>query len=172
MYIKEKNIRAYHITRPETVKTMVEFKANIADPRNGKTYQTVVSGHHANSLIGKVIGDEFDGIFVGLPGYKLVLTGGSDKQGFPMRKDLMGTQRKKVLVAESTGFQAKLKQKKRKAVNTKQGREKMMGGVRRRKTLRGNTISPEIIQVNMRITSYGPKEITEMLQAKKEPKKE
>lgn len=150
---------------------MVEFKANIADPRSGKTYQTVVSGHHANSLIGKVIGDEFDGIFVGLPGYKLVLTGGSDKQGFPMRKDLLGTQRKMILVSRSTGFQAKLKQKKRKPVNTKPGRERMMEGVRRRKAFRGNTISPEIIQINMRITSYGPKEIGEMLKIKEEQTK-
>jgi len=150
---------------------MVEFKANIADPRSGKTVQTVVSGHHANSLIGKVIGDEFDGIFVGLPGYKLVLTGGSDKQGFPMRKDLQGTLRKKILIAKSTGFQAKLRQKKRKAVNTKPGRWNMMDGVRQRKNVRGNTISPEIMQINMRITSHGPKAIEEMLKAKEESNK-
>jgi small subunit ribosomal protein S6e len=150
---------------------MVEFKANIADPRTGKTFQTVVSGHHANSLIGKVIGDEFDGIFVGLPGYKLVLTGGSDKQGFPMRKDLQGTLRKKVLVAKSTGYRAKLKQKKKKPVNTEPGRWNMMEGVRKRKSFRGNTISPEIMQINMRITSHGPKAIEEMLKVKEEQAK-
>ena len=150
---------------------MVEFKANISDPMTGKTYQTTVSGHHANSLIGKVIGDEFDGIFVGLPGYKLILTGGSDKQGFPMRKDLRGTMRKKVLVSKSTGFQAKHKQKKKKPVNTKAGREKKMSGVRRRKNLRGNTISPEIIQINMKITSHGPKAIEDMLKVKEEQDK-
>lgn len=150
---------------------MVEFKANIADPRTGKTFQTVVAGHHANSLIGKVIGDEFDGIFVGLPGYKLVLTGGSDKQGFPMRKDLQGTLRKKVLVAKSTGYRAKLKQKKKKPVNTEPGRWNMMEGVRKRKSFRGNTISPEIMQINMRITSHGPKAIEEMLKVKEEQAK-
>ncbi len=46
---------------------MVQFTAVISDPKSKKSYQTVVSGHHANSLIGTKIGDEFDGIFVGLP---------------------------------------------------------------------------------------------------------
>jgi small subunit ribosomal protein S6e len=153
------------------VNTMVEFKANISDPKTGKTYKTVVSGHHANSLIGKGIGDEFDGIFVGLPGYKLFLTGGSDKEGFPMRRDLSGTGRRKIMIAKSSGFRAKLKQKKKKPVNTEAGRFPMMHGVRKRKSVRGNTISAEIIQINMRITSYGPKEITEMLKIKEEQQK-
>ena len=46
---------------------MVEFKAVIADVKNGKSYQTMVSGQHANRLMGMKIGDEFDGLFR-LPG--------------------------------------------------------------------------------------------------------
>jgi small subunit ribosomal protein S6e len=88
-----------------------------------------------------------------------------------MRKGLQGSMRKKVLVASSTGFQAKLKQKKRKPVKTKPGRENMMEGVRRRKTVRGNTISPEIIQINMKITSHGPKNIEEVLKVKDDKEK-
>ena len=153
------------------VNTMVEFKANISDPKTSKTFKTVVSGHHANSLIGKVMGDEFDGIFVGLPGYKLVLMGGSDKEGFPMRRDLGGTGRRKILIAKSSCFHARLKQKKKKPVNTKAGRYPMMHGVRKRKSVRGNTISAEIMQINMRITSYGPKDISEMLKIKDEQQK-
>lgn len=57
---------------------MVEFEVVISDPKNGKSYQTKVEGHHANSLIGKRINDEVDGIFVNLPGYKLRISGGSD----------------------------------------------------------------------------------------------
>ena len=124
---------------------MVEFKAIIADPKTGKTYQTVVSGHHANSLIGKKIGDEFDGIFVSLPGYKLNLTGGSDKDGFPMRKDIHGMKRRKVLLSNGKGFHA-----------TKPG-------MRKRKNICGDTISPDIIQVNMKISSYGSKPIGDAL---------
>jgi small subunit ribosomal protein S6e len=126
---------------------MVEFKAVIADPKAGKTYQTTVSGHHANSLIGKKIGDEFDGIFVSLPGYKLILTGGSDKDGFPMRKDIHGMKRRKVLLSESTGFSA------------------LKPGMRKRKSICGDTISPDIIQVNMKITSYGSKPIEDALKS-------
>lgn len=128
--------------------SMVEFKAVIADPKTGKTYQAAVSGHHANSLIGKRIGDEFDGIFVSLPGYKLILTGGSDKDGFPMRKGVHGMKRRKVLLSNGKGFSA-----------TKPG-------MRKRKSICGDTISPDIVQVNMKITSFGSKPIGDALKQK------
>src|SRR3990172_7834963 len=105
---------------------MVDFKATINDPKTGKSHMAAVTGHQANSLIGKHIGDEFDGIFVGLPGYKLVLTGGSDGQGFPMRKDLDGNRRRKVLVSDSKGFNPP------------------RHGQRRRKSYRGRTVSQDI----------------------------
>jgi small subunit ribosomal protein S6e len=131
---------------------MAEFKAVISDPKSGKTYQAVVSGQHANSLVGKKIGDEFDGIFVSLPGYKLVVTGGSDKDGFPMRKELQGTRRRKLLISKSQGFRPKDK------------------GVRRRKSVRGNTISTDTIQINMKITTYGSKPIEDALKQTEENK--
>ena len=103
-------------------------------------------------MIGKKIGDEFDGIFVSLPGFKLILTGGSDKNGFPMRKDIHGMKRHKILVSKGLGFKPD------------------KPGKRKRKTLCGDTISPDIIQVNMKITSYGSKSIENLL--KQEDKKE
>jgi small subunit ribosomal protein S6e len=124
---------------------MVEFKTVISDPKSGRTYQWEVTGHRANSLVGKRIGDEVDGIFVGLPGYKLVVTGGSDKQGFPMRREVPGPRRRKILITEGVGFHPKDK------------------GVRSRKSIRGNTISPEIVQVNMSITFHGSKSIEDLL---------
>ena len=36
---------------------MVDFKVVVNDTKNGKSYQIPVTGHHANSLIGKKIGD-------------------------------------------------------------------------------------------------------------------
>jgi small subunit ribosomal protein S6e len=131
---------------------LAEFKAVINDPKDGKSYQAPVSGHHANSLIGKKIGDVIDGIFVGLPGYKLQITGGSDKDGFPMRKDLPGPRRKKLLVSKSTGFNPS------------------EGGLRRKKNMRGNTIAPDTLQVNLKVTSHGMKPVAELI--KKEEKKE
>jgi len=130
---------------------MAEFKAVVNDPKDGKSYQTTVGGQHANSLIGKRIGDVVDGIFVGLPGYKLQIMGGSDKDGFPMRKDLPGPRRKKLMVSDSIGFNAK------------------EGGLRRRKNFRGNTISPETLQINMMVTAHGMKPVSELI--KKEEKK-
>ena len=69
---------------------MVEFKVVISDPKSGHSYTREVSGPHANALVGKRLKEEVDGIFVDLPGYKLQITGGSDKDGFPMRSDLPG----------------------------------------------------------------------------------
>lgn len=131
---------------------MAEFRAVVSDPKDGRSYQVTVSGHHANSLIGKKIGDVIDGIFVGLPGYKLQITGGSDKDGFPMRKDLPGPRRKKLLISGGVGFRP------------------TRGGLRRRKNVRGNTIAPDTLQVNMKVTQHGMKPISELL--KKEEKKQ
>src|SRR3989344_2742013 len=57
----------------------------------GKSYQTEKDA----PLAGKKIGDVFEGSLIGLPGYKLAITGGSDKSGFPMRNDIEGQARKK-----------------------------------------------------------------------------
>ena len=124
---------------------MVEFKAIINDVKTGKSYNVAVSGHHANSLIGKNVGEVIDGIFVGLPGYKLKITGGSDGNGPPMRKDLPGNKRRMLLMSESLGFHEKYP------------------GQRRRVAIRGCTISSEIVQINMAVSEYGPKSIEDTM---------
>ena len=101
---------------------MVDFKVIVNDTKNGKSHQVQVSGHHANSLIGKKIGDEVDGIFISLPGYKLQITGGTDKDGFSMRTDLPGMGRRRLLLSKSKSFNA------------------AEGGMRKKKSVRGNTI--------------------------------
>lgn len=131
---------------------MVEFKAVINDVKTGKSYQVPVAGHHANSLIGKKIGDVVDGIFVSLPGYKLTIAGGSDKDGVPMRSDLPGVRRKNILLSDGIGFAAPA------------------DGMRRRKLVRGNTISPETTQINMTISAVGSKTVEELLPKKEEKK--
>jgi len=123
---------------------MVEFKAVINDAKSGKSHNVAVTGHHANSLIGKSIGEVVDGIFVGLPGYKLKITGGSDKNGTPMRKDLPGNKRRRILLSESLGFHP------------------VSDGQRRRKTIRGRAVSSEVTQINMVVENYGPKSIEDM----------
>ena len=132
--------------------TMPEFKVDISE--GSEAHQVTVSGHHANSLIGKKIGDEVDGIFVSLPGYKLQVTGGSDSDGFVMRKDIPGISRRKILLTKSVGF--------------KPGDR----GVRRRKTVCGNTISLNTSQINMKVIESGSKPMKELLEAAQEEKDE
>ena len=89
-----------------------EFVAvvNDTDPKNGgKSYSLKISGNNHAQLLGKKIGDTVDGIFVGegeqtLSGFKLQITGGSDKTGTPLRRDLEGGRRQAILVTRSTGF--------------------------------------------------------------------
>ena len=139
------------------VLVMVEFKTVVSDPKSGETYQWDVKGHHANSLVGKRIGDEVDGIFVSLPGYKLVVTGGTDHAGFSMRRDIEGSRLKRILTAKSTGYRSRTRHKNRhKPLRYEKG-------MRKRIVVRGNTISPEITQINMRISSHGSKPIDDLL---------
>lgn len=133
---------------------MVEFKVVVNDVKTGRSHSIQVSGHHANSLIGKKIGDEVDGIFVSLPGYKLEITGGTDKDGFSIRSDLPGMRRRRLLLTKGQGFKPKEK------------------GLRRKKSVHGNTISQNIVQINMRITKYSSKSIEELLNIEKEGKEE
>jgi len=133
---------------------MVEFKVVINDIKNGKSHQVQVSGHHANSLIGKKIGDEVDGIFVQLPGYKLILTGGTDKTGFPMRKDFPGMGRRRLLLSKSKGFKSK------------------EHGLRRKKSIRGNTVNQDIVQINMKVAKYSSKPIDKLIIKEKKDEKE
>lgn len=127
---------------------MAEFEVVISDPKDGNSYQTKVDGHHANSLIGKKVGDEVDGIFVNLPGYKLKITGGSDIDGFPMKKNIPGPGRRKVLAKGGVGFRGLNK------------------GRKSKKTLRGNTISNEMTQINMKVIEHGPKGIKDLFEEK------
>lgn len=124
---------------------MVEFKVVVNDVKSGRSYQIPVSGAHANSLIGKKIGDEVDGIFVSLPGYRLKITGGTDKDGFPMRPDLPGMGKRRLLLSGGVGYRPDRK------------------GKRKKKMVRGNTVSADIVQINMKVVKYGTKPIDELL---------
>ncbi len=129
---------------------MVDFKVVVADTKEGKCFQVPVSGTHANVLVRKRIGEEVDGMFLGLPGYKVQITGGSDKDGFTMRPEINSAGRKRILATESIGY-----------------RPKDYHGKREKKSFRGNEISPDITQINVKVTTYGPKPVAELLAATK-----
>ena len=126
---------------------MVEFKTVISDPKEKRAYQKVISEDKSNALVGKSVGEEIDGIFLDLPGYRLKITGGSDGSGVPLRGDIDGNQRRKLLIRESVGFHP------------------VRHGQRRRKLIRGRNLSSEVSQINLKILEYGPKSIEELLQS-------
>ena len=123
----------------------------------GKSTVKEVKDSDANPLLGLIIGQETDASVVGLEG-KIKITGGSDKSGVPMRPDVLGGSRKRVLLSKGVGMQDTEK------------------GLRKRKLLRGNTISEEIYQINTKfdgeIKVEEPKKEEKPKEAPKEKPKE
>lgn len=100
-----------------------------AEAFKSKAFQLTLEDSLSRKFIGMKIGDEIDASIIGLKG-KLVITGGSDNSGFPMRPDLPGAVKKKLLLAGPPGYHPE------------------KNGERRRKTVRGNTIDESFVQIN------------------------
>lgn len=132
---------------------MASFKFVISDPETRKSYQLEVEQSKVLGIIGKKIGEEFNGELIGLPGYVLKITGGTDKDGFPMHPSVEGSMKRKVLLSGPPCFKPKKK------------------GERRRKTVRGNTISSDIVQINVKVVKKGEKAIEELIPVKKSSEK-
>ena len=111
---------------------------------DGQTFQT--EQDYPSQITGKQIGETFDGGIIGLEGYKLEITGGSDKDGFPMRETVEGSARKKMLLKDGQGIQQE------------------EDGQRRRKSVRGNTVSEAIQQLNTQVKEQGSKTVKEHLE--------
>jgi len=118
---------------------MAEFKLVIGDPKSGKCHQIVVSGDNANVFIGKKIGDKINGESIDMAGYEFEITGGADYCGFPMRKDLDGPMRKKILIVKGIGIRSK------------------GNGIKERRTVCGNTIHDKITQISVKVLKHGKK---------------
>jgi small subunit ribosomal protein S6e len=141
---------------------MASFKFVLS---NGQRSAQLEKDQKDSPIIGKKIGDSLDGGFLGLDGYELKITGGHDKNGFPMMKDIDGLGKRAVVLSRGTGFAARMR-KKKKLHDAKEG-------LRKRKTVRGNTISAEISQINCKIIKSGEKSFDEIFPPKqKEEKKD
>jgi small subunit ribosomal protein S6e len=119
---------------------MAEFKVVIGT-KDGKCVQREVKEAEAEKLVGKKIGEKIAGDDIGLAGYEFELTGGSDYCGFPMRKDVRGPGRKRILAVSGVGLKKKRK------------------GMRQRKTVRGNTVSDKITQINLKVLKEGKEKL-------------
>ncbi len=126
------------------------MKLVISDPKTGKAYQKELSEEEAQMFYGKKIGDKIDLSPIGLKGYVVEIRGGTDKDGFPMRPDVHGVGRKRVLISSGPGVR------------------KLKKGERRRKTVRGNTVAEDIAQLNVKVVEYGERPLEEILGGKEE----
>ena len=130
------------------------MKLVISD-KKGKAKQ--IEFEDEKSLRGLKIGGKLEGSKIGFEGYEFEIRGGSDSAGFPMRRDVQGEERKRILVTDSLGAHIKRK------------------GMRKRKTVRGNTVSISTAQLNLYVIKTGTKDIfaeAKEASAKGEAKKE
>ena len=114
---------------------MAKFQLIISDRINKTSKATVLEGPKAQALVGKSIGEEIDGKLLGVGSLKLRITGGTDKDGIPMRLDIQGGAKKRAILSSGVGFKPKTE------------------GERIRKLVRGRTVTEDTFQVNSVIVS-------------------
>ncbi|MBS3093513.1 30S ribosomal protein S6e [Candidatus Pacearchaeota archaeon] len=125
------------------------FKINVS--HKGKTYK--LESENEN-FIGKKIGENIKGdeLDKNFQGYTLEITGTSDISGIPGFKGL-----------EGAGYHRRL-------LTYGQGMKDRRGGMRLRKTNRGEEISPKTIQINIKVIKEGSRKFDELLQKPVEAK--
>eukprot|EP00525_Craspedostauros_australis_P013345 CAMPEP_0198114460 /NCGR_PEP_ID=MMETSP1442-20131203/5837_1 /TAXON_ID= /ORGANISM="Craspedostauros australis, Strain CCMP3328" /LENGTH=244 /DNA_ID=CAMNT_0043771773 /DNA_START=49 /DNA_END=783 /DNA_ORIENTATION=+ len=121
------------------------MKINIACPSTGmqkiieiddeKRLQNLYDRRMAQEVDGAVLGDEFEG-------YVLRVSGGNDKQGFPMRQGVLTNTRVSLLCKK--GHKAYRQRR---------------NGERKRKAVRGSIVGHDIAVLNLVVTQIGDKEI-------------
>ncbi|MBS3157758.1 30S ribosomal protein S6e [Candidatus Woesearchaeota archaeon] len=121
---------------------MAQYKLCISDPKTGRTKQLEVKDNDAKQFAGMKLNQQLKGEACGLPGYEFLITGGSDKAGFPMRSGIMG-KRKVILAYGGTGIRTK------------------EFGIKQRKTVCGSTINADIVQINLKILKEGTQKLFE-----------
>ncbi len=102
----------------------------LAQIMRAPSFQLTLSREKSSKLLGLKIGDTFDGSLVGLAGYTLRIAGGSDKAGAPMLPSISGPVKKYVLLSSPPGLRP------------------TEDGLRKRRFVRGNTVSEDTVQLN------------------------
>ncbi len=91
---------------------------------------------------GMKIGETIKGGLIGFPNYEFEIMGGSDASGFPMRKDVHGPVKKRILVSKrGIGYKPQRK------------------GEKRRRTVRGNEVTSDMTLINLKVAKYGEAEL-------------
>jgi small subunit ribosomal protein S6e len=105
----------------------------ISNPMEGTSQRVEIEDAQLRSLVGTRIGQTIDGSLAGLQGYTIKFTGGTDKDGIPMRPDVHGSAKARIVLSGGVGYKSKKK------------------GEKKRKVVRGNIISPETTFLNFSI---------------------
>ena len=139
------------------------FKFNIGT-KEGKTYKLEVE---AQGVIEKKLGDVIKGedVSADLAGYELEITGASDKQGFPALAQVNSVGRTKLLLSYEKGMHKKPMREGKFEISNKNPK-----GLRLRKTVRGNIISDQMAQINLKVVKDGAKKLADIFAAPVEEK--
>merc|ERR1712227_448958 len=126
----------------------VTMKFNIADPHTGaqklfeidddKRLRFVLDKRISHEVSGAIIGDQFQD-------YTFKITGGADKQGFPMKQGILVPDRVRLLLNENSG-----------------GYRMARTGERKRRSVRGCIVSRDISVCNMIIAKRGKEPIPDL----------
>ncbi len=125
------------------------FKINVSD--KGKTLKVESDNE---GLIRMKIGDKLNGdlISADLDGYTLEITGTSDMAGFPGIKGEVGAPLRRLLLTK----------------NDKGMNQTRPGGLRLKKSVRGEEISEKTVQINTKVLKEGSKKFVDLLPKKEE----
>jgi len=146
----------------------MSFKINISE-KTGKTFKIETE---AENLIGKTLKEKILGkdISSDFNGYEFEITGLSDKSGFTAHEDVEGIGLKRILLTYGKAMRKRPRKEGKKKHSTPRPK-----GLRLRKTVRGKTISPEIVQINLKVLKEGSKKLSEIFpdqnKSKEEPEK-
>ncbi|MHA2089905.1 MAG: S6e family ribosomal protein [Candidatus Kariarchaeaceae archaeon] len=114
--------------------------------KKGLTSKIILEGDSRVPLYGLNVGNEFSGELINadLADYTFKITGGSDEDGIPMRIDLEGASRQRLLLSGGVGYNSQAK------------------GIRRRKLIRGSEIMDDIAQLNIKVVKKGKKALKDL----------
>ncbi|MDY6774833.1 MAG: 30S ribosomal protein S6e [Halobacteria archaeon] len=121
---------------------MTDMQVIVSDTETGTSYQLEAD---VDDFVGSSVGETVDGSLVGLDGYEIEITGGSDDTGRPLRGDVEGREITEVLVSGGTGFNPSKE------------------GERKRVTVRGGEIGDATAQLNTKIVEEGDESVESLL---------
>ena len=125
----------------------------VSDPSTGTSKRVEIDEQRLRPLIGTRIGQTVDGALADMQNYKLRLTGGTDKDGIPMRPDVHGSAKAQIILSGGVGYSPPRK------------------GELKRKVVRGNMVSAETTYLNFMIVE-APKSRRQRETRQEEPTEE